>query len=68
MVNTVWVTADNGLDLHPLNDHMTKLNKFPEQENLFLSISIFTSVNERALTNLIVCLMKNKNYIQKLHK
>ena len=23
---------------------------------------------ERALTNLIVCLMKNKNYIQKLHK
>ena len=68
MGNTVWVNADNGLDLHPLIDHMTTLQNFPEEENLFHSISIFTSVNERALTNLIVCLMKNKNYIQKLHK
>ena len=68
MVNTVWVNANNGRDLHPLTDHMTKLQNFSEQKHLFISISILTSVNERALTNLIVCLMKDKNYIQKLHK
>ena len=45
MVNTVWVNADNGRDLHPLTDHMTKLKNFSKQENLFLSISILTSVN-----------------------
>ena len=46
MVNTVWVNADHGHDLHPLADHMTKLNNFTKEENLyFVSFSIFTSVN-----------------------
>ena len=28
MVNTVWVNAGHGRDLHPLADHMTKLRNF----------------------------------------
>ena len=27
MVNTVWVNADHGRDLHPLANHMTKSKK-----------------------------------------
>ena len=30
---TVWVNADHGRDLHPLADHMTKLNIFIKEEN-----------------------------------
>ena len=33
MVNTVWVNADHGRDLHPLADHMTKLQNFTKEEN-----------------------------------
>ena len=32
MVNTVWLNADIGRDLHPLADHMTKLNNFTKEE------------------------------------
>ena len=46
MVNTVWVNADHGRDLHPLANHMAKLRNFTEEQNRdFFSISIFTSVN-----------------------
>ena len=46
MVNTVWINADHGRDLHPLADHMIKLCNFTKEENHdFFSISIFTSVN-----------------------
>ena len=31
MVNTLWVNAD-GRDLHPLADHMAKLNNFTKVE------------------------------------
>ena len=33
MVNTVWVNADHGRDLHPLADHMTKLRNFTKEDN-----------------------------------
>ena len=33
MVNTVWVNADHGRDLHPIADHTTKLNNFTKEEN-----------------------------------
>ena len=33
MVNTVWVNADHGHDLHPLADHMTKLQNFIKEQN-----------------------------------
>ena len=29
----MWVNADHGRDLHPLADHMTKLNNFTKEEN-----------------------------------
>ena len=32
MVNTVWVNADHGRDLHHLADHMTKLRNFIKGE------------------------------------
>ena len=32
MVNTVWVNADHGRDLHPLADHMTKLRNFTTEK------------------------------------
>ena len=35
MVNTVWVSADHGRDLHPLTDHMKKLKNFTKEENLY---------------------------------
>ena len=31
--NTVWVNADHGRDLHPLADHMAKVQNFPKEEN-----------------------------------
>ena len=44
--------ADHGRDLHPLVDHMTKLQNFTKEENrAFFSISIFTSVNARTSIN-----------------
>ena len=33
MVNTVWVNADHGHNLHLLADHMTELKKFTKEEN-----------------------------------
>ena len=33
MVNTVWVNADHGRDLHFLADHMTKLQNFTKEQN-----------------------------------
>ena len=33
MVNTVWVNADHGRDLHPLANHMTKLKIFTKEQN-----------------------------------
>ena len=53
MVNTVWVNADHGRDFHPLADHMTKLRNFTKEEIIF-SLQLML---EKALTNLIVCLM-----------
>ena len=55
MVNTVWVNADHGCDLHPLTDHMTKLRNFTKDENS--DFSAFRFSLEQALTKLIVCLM-----------
>ena len=65
MVNTVWVNADHGRDLHPLTDHMTKLKNFTKEENRDFSAfqSSLQLMLEQALTNLIVCLM----ILQKLH-
>ena len=72
MVNTVWVNADHGHNLHPLADHMTELQHFTNEENRNFSAFRFLLqlMLEQALTNLIVCLMisQKKNYIQKLHK
>ena len=33
MVNTLWVNADHGRDLHPLVDHMSKLLNFTKEQN-----------------------------------
>ena len=65
MVNTVWVNADHGHDLHPLADHMTKLQNFPKEQNRDFSAFRFSLqyMLEQELTNLIVCLMIS----QKLH-
>ena len=59
MVNTVWVNADHGCDLHPLADHMTKLRNFTKEESRDFSAFRFSLqlMLEQALTNLIVCLM-----------
>ena len=38
MVNTVWVNADHGRDLH----HMTKLLNFTKEENLDFSAFRFS--------------------------
>ena len=54
MVNTVWVNADHGHDLHPLADHFFYFSAF------CFSLQL---MHEQALTNLIVCLMIS----QKLH-
>ena len=59
MVNTVWINADNGRDIKPLADHMTKLKKFTKEENRDFSAFRFSIqfMLEQALPNLIVCLM-----------
>ena len=59
MANTVWVSAGHGHDLHPLADHMTKLQIFTKKENHDFSAFRFSLqlMFEHALTNLIVCLM-----------
>ena len=59
MVNTVWVNADDGRDLHPLADHMTKLRNFIKEKNRDFSAFRFSLqlMPEQALTNLIVCLI-----------
>ena len=48
MVNTVWVNADEGRDLHPLADHVT-IKKISPRKNVFTSV------------NVIVCLMISQN-------
>ena len=65
MVNTVWVNADHGHNLHPLADHMTTLKNFTKEENRDFSVILFSLqlMLEQALTNLIVCLIIS----QKLH-
>ena len=72
MVNTVWVNADHGRDLHPLADHMTtlKFTKFHQgRKSTFFSISIcFQLILEQALTNVIACPTISQNCVQKLHK
>ena len=70
MVNTVWVNADHGRDLHPLANHMTKLRNFTNEENSDFSAFRFSLqlMLEQALANLIVCLtILHKNTLQKLH-
>ena len=42
MVNTSWVNADHGRDLHPLADHMTKLQNFTKEENRAFSAFRFS--------------------------
>ena len=56
MVNTVWVNANHGRDLHPLADHMTKLRNFTNEENHDFSGFRFSLqlMLVQALTNLIV--------------
>ena len=63
MVNTVWVNADHWCDLHPLANHITKLQNFAKEENCDFSAILFSLSPEQALTNLIICLMIS----QKLH-
>ena len=65
MVNTVWVNADHGRDLHPLANYMTKLNIFTKEENSYFSAFRFSLqlMLEQALTNLIV----RRIISQKLH-
>ena len=59
MVNTVWVNADHGHDLHLLADHMTQLKNFTKEVNCDFSAFRFSLqlMLEQALTNLTVCLM-----------
>ena len=66
MVTTVWVNADHGRDLHPLPNHMTKLNNFTKEENRdFLAFPFLLQLMlGQSLANLIVCLMNSQN---KLH-
>ena len=56
MVNTVWVNADHGRDLHPLADHMTKLRIFTKEENPEFSAFPFSLqlMFDQTLSNLIV--------------
>ena len=65
MVNTVWVSADHGHNLHLLADHMTQLHNFTKEENRDISAFRFSLqlMLEQALNNLAVCLMIS----QKLH-
>ena len=65
MVNTAWVNADHGRDLHPLADHSTKLRNFTKEENsdFYAFRFLLQLMLEQALTNLIVCLI----IPQKLH-
>ena len=64
MVNTVWVNADQVRKLHPLADHMTKLNNFTKEENRDFSALRFSLqlMLEQALTNFIVCDFKKNTY------
>ena len=52
MVNTVWVNADHGHNLHLLADHMTQ--NFTKEENRDISAFRFSLqfMLEQALTNL----------------
>ena len=56
MLNTVRVNANHGHDLHPLADHMTKLQNFIKEENCDFSAFRFSLqlMLEQVLTNLIV--------------
>ena len=45
MVNTVWVSADHGHDLHPLTNHMTNLHNFTKKIVIFQHFNSAISVN-----------------------
>ena len=62
MVNTVWVNAVYGRDLHPLADHMTKSRNFTKEENRDVSPFRFSLqlMLKQALTNLKVCLITSQ--------
>ena len=57
--------ADHGCDVHPLADHMTRIQNFIKEENCDFSATLFSLqlMLEQSLANLIVCLMIS----QKLH-
>ena len=59
MINTVWVNADRGRDLHPLANH---LQNFTKEENRDFSAFRFSLqlMFEQALTNLIICLIMRR--------
>ena len=65
MVNTVWVNVNQGHDLHPFTDHMTKLRNFTKKEICEFSAFSLHLMFDQTLSNLnlIVCLMIS----QKLH-
>ena len=58
MVNTMWVNADHGRDLHPLADYMTKSRNFTLGEiNEFSAFPFSLHLTfDQTLSNLIVCL------------
>ena len=41
MVNTMWVSADHGRDLHPLATHMAKLQNFAKEKIVIFQHSDF---------------------------
>ena len=62
----MWVTADHVRDLHPLDNHMTKLRNVTKEKNCDFSAFRFSLqlMLEQALTNLVVWLM----ILQTLHR
>ena len=53
MVNTVWVNANHGRDLHPLANYTTKLRNFTNEESRdFSAFRFFTSVNASTINSL----------------
>ena len=67
----MWVSAGHSRDLHPLENHMTKLRNFTKEENqdfsaigFSLHLMLEQAMLEQALINLIV----HKNYKQKLYQ
>ena len=62
MVNTVWVNADHGHNLHPLADHMTELQHFTNEENrnfsafrFLLQLMLEQATTYKSCTNELAC-------------